>query len=87
MNEYRERLILDMTLKLDEARMYNRIQLTLSLLWLFEFFYTLLGYGQYNLYYWLIFSTCLIGWYHLGKKYDVAIEEFKELKKEYENTI
>ena len=83
MNDYKIRLLMEMTLKVREAGTYNLIRLLTSLIWLFEFFYVFLGYGSFDIFYFIIAVICLISWFHMDKKYKTAISKYDELKKEY----
>jgi hypothetical protein len=74
---------MEMTLKVRQAGTYNLIRLLTSLIWLFEFFYVFLGYGSFDIFYFIIAVICLISWFHMDKKYKAAISEYDELKKEY----
>lgn len=85
MMDYKDRLIIEMTLKVRELKTYNGVQIVLSILWLFQFFHTILGYSEYNIYYWSTLIVCFIGWKHMGKKYDISYKEYEELKEEYKN--
>lgn len=74
---------MEMTLKLREAGKYNLIRLTTSLIWSIEFFYVFFWYKIYDFFYFIISMICLVGWFHMGKKYKTAISEYDELEKEY----
>jgi hypothetical protein len=37
--------------------------------------------------YWVIWIVCVVGWVHMNKKFRVTMEEYKQLKEEYENTL
>ena len=77
-------LLNKMVVKIDEARTYNRICLVLTLIYLFEFFYTFFWIGSFDSYlFWSIFFLCLGGYTHMNKKYKIAMEEYQELKDEY----
>jgi hypothetical protein len=83
MNDYKTRLIIEMTLKIREAGTYNLIRIVTSLIWLIEFFYVFLGYGSYDIFYFILAVICLVSWFHMDKKYKTAMIEFYELEKEY----
>jgi len=83
MTDYKTRLIIEMTLKIREAETYNMISLITSTIWFIEFFYVFLGYGSFDIFYFIIAIICFVSWFHMGKKYKTAIAEFEELKKEY----
>ena len=80
-------LLKDMILKINEARTYNRITGILTFLWLIEFFYTFFWTQKFDYMYWTIWIICVVGWFHLNKKFRVAMDEYKKLKEEYENTF
>ena len=77
-------LINKMVVKIDEARTYNRISGLLTLIWLFEFFYAFFWTQKFDYMYWTIWVVSLVGWIHMDRKYKVAMEEYQEIKKEYE---
>jgi hypothetical protein len=77
-------LINKMTVKIDEARTYNIISVLLTLIWLFEFFYEFFWIQKFDYMYWTIWVFCMVGWYHMNQKYRFAMEEYQEIKKEYE---
>ena len=83
MNDYKTRLLMEMTLKIREAGTYNLIRLITSLIWLIEFFYVFLGYGSFDIFYFIIAVICLVSWFHMDKKYKTAISEYDDLEKEY----
>ena len=80
-------LLNKMIVKLNEASGYQRISLVLTLIWLFEICYVFFRLSYIDLFYWLIWGVCLVGWVHMDRKYKVAMNEYDELKQEYENTI
>ena len=77
-------LINKMVVKIDEARTYNRISGLLTVIWLFEFFYTFFWTQKFDYMYWTIWGVSLVGWIHMDRKYKVAMEEYQEIKKEYD---
>ena len=83
MNDYKTRLLMEMTLKIREAGTYNLVRLITSLIWLFEALYVFLGYGSFDIFYFIIAVICLVSWFHMDKKYKTAISEYDELEKEY----
>jgi hypothetical protein len=87
MQDKQNKLLIDMVLKIDEARTYHRISGLLTLIWLFEICYVFFWLSYIDLFYWLIWGVCLVGWVHMDRKYKVAMNEYDELKQEYENTI
>ena len=83
MTEYQRELIGKMIVKINEAKGYSRIQTTLSLIWLVEFFLTFFSYLKVNLFYWIILVICVIGWFDLNKRSKKSLEEYEELKERY----
>ena len=77
-------LLTKMVIKIDEAKTYNRITGLITLLWLIEFFYTFFWTQKFDYMYWTIWGVSLVGWIHMDRKYKVAMEEYQEIKKEYE---
>jgi len=80
-------LLTKMVIKIDEAKPYNRISGVITLLWLIEFFYTFFWSQKFDSMYWVIWIVCVVGWVHMNKKFRVTMEEYKQLKEEYENTL
>ena len=76
-------LLNEMVVKVNEARTYNRISGLLTLIWLFEFFYSFFWTQNFDNMYWTIWVVCMVGWIHMNRKYKVAMGEYKELEKEY----
>jgi hypothetical protein len=74
---------MEMTLKIREAGTYNLIRIVTSLIWLIEALYVFLGYGSYDIFYFILAVICLVSWFHMDKKYKTAISEYDELEKEY----
>jgi hypothetical protein len=87
MQDKQNKLLIDMVLKIDEARTYNRIYGVITLVWLIEFFYTFFWTQKFDYMYWTIWVVCMVGWIHLNKKFRFAMKEYKTLKEEYEDTI
>jgi hypothetical protein len=87
MQDKQNKLLIDMVLKIDEARTYNRICGVITLVWLIEFFYTFFWTQKFDYMYWTIWVVCMVGWIHLNKKFRFAMKEYKTLKEEYEDTI
>ncbi len=77
-------LLNKMVVKINEARTYNRISGFLTLLWFVEFFYSFFYIQKFDILYWVIWIFCMVGWYHMNKKFRFAMDEYNELKKEYE---
>jgi hypothetical protein len=76
-------LLNEMVVKVNEGRTYNRISGLLTLIWLFEFFYSFFWTQNFDYMYWTIWVVCMVGWIHMNRKYKVAMGEYKELEKEY----
>ena len=87
MNDYQQRLLIDMMVKLYEAKSYTNISLFLTFLFILDFALILLGYGKFDFTYFLILLVTFIGNQHMSRKYKTALKEYEELKEEYENTI
>jgi hypothetical protein len=88
MEDEQYELLNKMVVKIDEAKTYNRIFGFLTFLWLFEVIYFIFWDQMSNInLYFTIWLVCIGGWYHMGRKYKVAMEEYNELKQEYEKTI
>jgi len=87
MQDKQNKLLIDMVLKIDEARTYHRISGLLTFIWLFEICYSFFWVKNFGVMYLLIWGVCLVGWIHMDRKYKVAMNEYDELKQEYENTI
>ena len=84
MEDKQYKLLNEMLVKINEARTYNRITGLLTLIWLFEFFYSFIWIKKFDTMYWIIWVVCVVGWYHMNRKYRFAMDEYNELKKEYE---
>jgi hypothetical protein len=76
-------LLNKMVVKLNEASGYQRISLVLTVIWLFELCYTFFWISKIDLFYWMIWGLCLVGWIHVDRKYKRAMDEYNELKEEY----
>ena len=87
MNDYQLRLLNDMLNKLYEAKTYTNISIVLTLLFILDFAFVILGYAKFNITYFIILIVTFIGNNHMNKKHKVALKEYEELKEEYENTI
>jgi len=83
MEDQKQKLLLQMALKVNELSTYNFIKIILSLLLIFEVILCFLGYVEYNKYYWFFFLFFLLSNYHLEKKYNTALQEYQELKDEF----
>ena len=84
MEDKQYELLNEMVVKINEARTYNRITGVITFIWLFEFFYTFFWTKNFDAMYWLIWVFCVIGWVHMNRKYKFAMEEYEEIKKEYD---
>ena len=87
MEDKEHELLMKMVVKIDEARTYNRISGILTFLWLIEFFYSFFYTQKFDTLYWIIWIFCMVGWYHMNKKFRTAMNEYQELKQEYENNF
>jgi len=87
MQDKQNKLLIDMVLKIDEARTYHRICGVITLVWLIEFFYTFFWTQKFDYMYWTIWVVCMVGWIHLNKKFRFVMKEYKTLKEEYEDTF
>lgn len=84
MESYKEKLILEMILKLNEIRTYKLIHTVISILFWSDFVYVLLGYAEYDEYFLLLTLVCLFGNNRVGNKINETEEEYDVLKEEYE---
>ena len=84
MEDKQYELLNEMIVKINEAKTYNRITGVITFIWLFEFFYTFFWTKNFDAMYWLIWVFCVIGWVHMNRKYKFAMEEYEEIKKEYD---
>jgi len=73
-----------MVVKIDEAGTYNRISLILTIIFIFQFDYTFFYKQLVTPIYWIMLIMYIIGSYHLRKKFKEAMEEYQELKDEYD---
>jgi hypothetical protein len=76
-------LLNKMVVKIDEARTYNKISFILSIIFIFQFIYTFFYKQVVSPIYWIMLILFVIGSYHLRKKFKEAMEEYQELKDEY----
>jgi len=72
-----------MVVKIDEAGTYNRISLILTIIFIFQIVYTLFYKQLVTPIYWIMLIMYVIGSYHLRKKFKETMEEYQELKDEY----
>lgn len=77
-------LLNKMVVKIDEARTYNKISFILSIIFIFQFIYTFFYKQVVSPIYWIMLILFVIGSYHLRKKFKEAMEEYQELKDEYD---
>jgi len=87
MEDKQYELLAKMVIKIDEAKTYNRISGLLTFLWLIECFCEIFWIQKFDGFYWVIWIFCMVGWYHMNQKFRGAMNEYEELKQEYENTI
>ena len=88
MTDREQELLVQMVTKLNEASTYNRISGVLTLLWLFEVIYFIFWSQLSNIpLYFTIWLVCMVGWVHMGRKFKKTMNEYNELKEEYESTI
>lgn len=88
MTDRQQELLIEMILKINEAKTYNRVSGILMILWLFEFCYTLFWTKNFSaVMYWLVWIVCIIGWTHMNRKFKNSVKEYDQLKEEYENSI
>ena len=88
MTDRQQELLIEMILKINEARTYNRISGFLTFLWLFEVVYLIFWDQMLNIgFYFTIWLVCMVGWVHMDRKFKKTMNEYNELKEEYESTI
>jgi hypothetical protein len=88
MTEKQQELLMEMISKINEARTYNRISGFLTFLWLFEVVYFIFWDQMSNInLYFTIWLVCMVGWYHMNRKFKKCMDEYKILSEEYENII
>jgi c-di-AMP phosphodiesterase-like protein len=73
-----------MVVKIDEAGTYNRISLILTIIFIFQIVYTFFYKQVVSPIYWIMLIMYVIGSYHLRKKFKETMEEYQELKDEYD---
>ena len=84
MTDRQQELLIEMVLKINEARTYNRISGVLTLLWLFEVIYFIFWDRMSNIsLYFTIWLVCMVGWVHMDRKFKKSMKEYNELKDEY----
>ena len=88
MTDRQQELLIEMVLKINEARTYNRISGVLTLLWIFEVVYFIFWDRMLNISLYLtICLFCILGWTHMNRKFKKCMDEYKKLSEEYENII
>ena len=88
MTDRQQELLMEMISKIKEARTYNRISGLLTFLWSFEVIYFIFWDQQSNIgLYFTIWLVCIVGWVHMDRKFKTTMNEYNELKEEYESTI
>lgn len=88
MTERQQELLIEMVLKINEAKTYNRISGVLTLLWIFEVLYFIFWDRMLNISLYLtICLFCILGWTHMNRKFKKCMDEYKKLSEEYENLL
>ena len=88
MTDRQQELLIEMVLKINEARTYNRISGVLTLLWIFEVLYFIFWDRMLNMSLYLtICLFCILGWTHMNRKFKKCMDEYKKLSEEYENLL
>ena len=88
MDNKQKELLMEMISKINEARTYNIISGVLTLLWLFEVIYFIFWDRMFKIsLYFTIWLVCMVGWTHMNLKFKKCMDEYEQLKQEYENTI
>ena len=88
MTDRQQELLIEMVLKINEARTYNRISGVLTLLWMFEVLYFIFWDQMLNMSLYLtICLFCILGWTHMNRKFKKCMDEYKKLSEEYENLL
>ena len=88
MTDRQQELLIEMVLKINEARTYNRISGVLTLLWIFEVIYFIFWDRMSNIsLYFTIWLVCIGGWTHMNRKFQKCMDEYKKLSEEYENLL
>jgi hypothetical protein len=77
-------LLNKMALKISEATTYNVIKLITILIWFVEFGLAFFGYLSFDIFYWVILLLFIVANFHLNYKYNQAMEEYQELRDEYD---
>ena len=88
MTDRQQELLIEMVLKINEAKTYNRISGVLTLLWIFEVLYFIFWDRMLNMSLYLtICLFCILGWTHMNRKFKKCMDEYKKLSEEYENLL
>jgi len=83
MEDQKDKLLLQMALKVNELSTYNFIKIIVNLLLILEVVMGFMSYIKYDMYYFIFIIFFLLSNYHLEKKYNVALQEYNDLKEEY----
>lgn len=83
MEDQKDKLLLQMALKVNELTTYNFIKIIVNLLLILEVVMGFMSYIKYDMYYFIFIIFFLVSNYHLEKKYNVALQEYDDLKEEY----
>lgn len=83
MEDQKDKLLLQMALKVNELTTYNFIKIIVNLLLILEVVMGFMSYIKYDMYYFIFIIFFLLSNYHLEKKYNVALQEYNDLKEEY----
>ena len=83
MEDQKDKLLLQMALKVNELTTYNFIKIIVNLLLILEVVMGFMSYIKYDMYYFIFIIFFLLSNYHLEKKYNVALQEYEDLKEEY----
>jgi len=83
MEDQKDKLLLQMALKVNELTTYNFIKIIVNLLLILEVVMGFMSYIKYDMYYFIFIIFFLVSNYHLEKKYNVALQEYEDLKEEY----
>ena len=83
MEDQKDKLLLQMALKVNELSTYNFIKIIVNLLLILEVVMGFMSYIKYDMYYFIFIIFFLLSNYHLEKKYNVALQEYNDLIEEY----
>ena len=88
MTDRQQELLIEMVLKINEARTYNRISGILTFLWIFELIYFIFWDQMVNVSLYLtICLFCILGCLHMNSKFKKCMNEYEKLNEEYENLL